>query len=90
MLNKRAIYYQVSYTFCFNCLISVHTAFPERGLLGMHGYSACKDCGLPQMAHATSFFLTITGDIIVVNTNKWVHSTSVLEDLSITITNEYM
>lgn len=46
MLNKRAIYYQVSYTFCFNCLISVHTAFPERGLLGMHGYSACKDSTL--------------------------------------------
>ena len=30
------------------------------------------------------------GDIIVVNTNWWFHSTSVLEDLSITITNEYV
>ena len=30
------------------------------------------------------------GDIIVVNTNWWFHSTSVLKDLSITITNEYV
>lgn len=33
---------------------------------------------------------SLLGDIIVVNTNKWFHATSVLEGLSITITNEYM
>jgi hypothetical protein len=30
------------------------------------------------------------GDVIVVNTNWWMHSTSVVQDLSVTITNEYM
>ncbi len=30
------------------------------------------------------------GDIIVVNTNWWMHATNVTEDLSITVTNEYI
>ena len=32
---------------------------------------------------------SILGDILVVNTNWWQHSTSVHQDLSISITNEY-
>ena len=43
---------------------------------------------LPLHACASSYFY-ISGDILVVNTNWWQHSTSVHQDLSISITNEY-
>ena len=37
-----------------------------------------------------NFLIIIIGDIIFVNTNWWYHSTNVEQDLSITITNEYI
>ena len=35
-------------------------------------------------------FLCNLGDVILVNTNWWYHSTSVQDGLSVTITNEYI
>ena len=59
----------------------------------IHGIKSWAIKPPPECYHSCNGVMNITmepGDILIVNTNLWLHSTSVEQDLSISIHNEFI